>query len=200
MAFRFMAVVISCCSLAKRRRVMHGNRLPDLLHYVIAICDPGCLDAAKLNDICWFSDVEAFRQIGRSISGANHYIRLQRGPALKNVQFILRDLQQTGRIAISEHDHYDVPNKTFISRQRPNLSAFSAAEIAIIDRMSGLICSKHPATSFSLISHDALWEEIDLGNDIPIAAASVIPGDITADDLKWARQTVVELDADSSTA
>jgi hypothetical protein len=183
-----------------KARVMKSNRLPDLLHYVIAICDPSDLGATKLNKICWYSDLEAFRLYGRTISGADRYRRLQHGPALAGVHFVLRNLQRQGMIAISEQNYYGRPKTMFMSQQRPNLSAFSAEEIAIIDQITNVICSKHTAVSISSISHDALWEEIELGGDIPVAAASVIPGEITAEDLDWAAKAVDELDAGRPTA
>jgi hypothetical protein len=42
--------------------------------------------------------------------------------------------------------------------------------------------ASRPETTSDL-SHDSLWEEIEMGADIPVAAASVIPGEITAEDL-----------------
>jgi hypothetical protein len=179
---------------------MKSNRLPDLLHYVIAICDPSALGATKLNKICWYSDLEAFRLYGRTISGADRYRRMPHGPTPTGAHFILQNLQRDGKIAISEQNYYGRPKTMYMSQRRPNLTAFSAEEIAIVDLIANIICSKHTATSISLASHDALWEEIELGEDIPVAAASVISGEITAEDLDWARQVVSDLDADRSTA
>jgi hypothetical protein len=36
-----------------------------------------------------------------------------------------------------------------------------------------------------------------MGADIPVAAASIIPGEITVEDLEWATKVVSSLDADS---
>lgn len=177
-----------------------SNRLPDLLHYVIAICDPTELGATKLNKICWYSDLEAFRLYGRTISGADYYRRMQHGPTPPGAPFILQNLQRVGKIAISEQNYYGRPKTMYMSQQRPNLSAFSAEEIAVVDQIASVICSKHTAASISSISHDTLWEEIELGGDIPVAAASVIPGEITAEDVDWAAKAVADLDADRSTA
>jgi len=78
---------------------------------------------------------------------------------------------------------------------KPDIAAFSSEEIAIVDAIAEIICSKHSATSISRISHDALWEEIELGADIPIAAAAVIPGEITPDDVSWAERMIADFDA-----
>jgi hypothetical protein len=183
-----------------REVAMRSNRLPDLLHYVIAICDPSELGATKLNKICWYADLETFRLYGHSVSGADHYRRMQHGPAPKGVHYILRDLQQAGKIAISEQSFYGRPKTMFMSQQRPSLVAFSAEEIAVVDTIAHVICSKRTAVSVSNASHDALWAEIELGGDIPIAAAAVIPGEITPEDFDWAQRVASDLDADRPTA
>jgi hypothetical protein len=46
------------------------------MHYVIWRSDPSELGATKLYKICWYSDLEAYRTLGSTISGATHYKRL----------------------------------------------------------------------------------------------------------------------------
>src|SRR5262249_12639015 len=162
------------------------NRLPELLHYVIWRCDPVELGATKLNKICWYSDLDAYRQFGQTITGSEHYKRLQHGPAPKNVHRVIDALQRAGKIAVSTENYFDRPKTMYIAQTRPDLTAFSPNEVAIIDAVADVICSKHTASSISRLSHDALWKEIEMGADIPVAAAAIIPGEITSDDLDWA--------------
>jgi hypothetical protein len=85
----------------------------------------------------------------------------------------------------------------FMARTRPVLDEFTPDEIAIIDHIAEIICAKYTAASISHLSRNALWDEIDVGADIPVAAAAVIPGEVTIDDLEWAAGVV---DADRSSA
>jgi hypothetical protein len=173
-----------------------SNRLPDLVHYIIWSCDPSELGATKLNKICWYADLVALRTYGHTISGAENYMRLQFGPAPKGVHHVLENLQSENKIAITKETYFNKPKTMYMALEHPNLAAFTAEEIAIIDPIATTICSKHTAASISLLSHDDLWQEIELGQEIPIAAAAVIPGEITADDLEWAQRVTAELDAD----
>jgi hypothetical protein len=176
------------------------NRLPQLLHYVIWRSDPAELGATKLNKICWYSDLDAYRTLGHTVTWATDYIRLQFGPTPKGVHNVIEQLSDQGRIAISKENFYGRPKTMYLSRVKPDIAAFSSEEIAIVDAIAEIICSKHSATSISRISHDALWEEIELGADIPIAAAAVVPGEITADDISWAERMLADSDANRSPA
>jgi hypothetical protein len=74
------------------------NRLP---HYVIWRCDPAELGATKLNKICWYSDLDAHRTLGHTITGATDCIRQQCGPTPKGVHKVIDKLSHQGRIAVS---------------------------------------------------------------------------------------------------
>jgi hypothetical protein len=171
------------------------NRLPKLLHYVMWRCDPAELGATRLNKICWYSDLDAYRALGHTITGATVYTRRQYGPTPKGVHKVIDKLSHQGRIAVSTENSYGHPKTMYLSRVKPDIAAFSSEEIAIVDAIAEIICSKHSAASISRISHDALWEEIELGADIPISAAAVIPGEITADDVSWAERMIADFDA-----
>jgi len=54
--------------------------------------------------------------------------------------------------------------------------------------MADVICQKQTQASIAEISHDALWSEVEIGCDIPIGAAAVIPGDATLEDIQWAEK------------
>jgi Protein of unknown function (DUF4065) len=171
------------------------NRLPEMLHYVIWRCDPSKLGATKLNKICWYADLDSYRATGATISGASEYIRLQHGPAPEGVHWTLDRLHEKGKIAISKHNYRGRPKTMFMSQVLPDMQVFSPIQVSIIDSISEIICSRHTAASISRLSHDALWEEVALGAKIPVAAAAVIPGEITPDDISWAEGAMAAYDA-----
>jgi hypothetical protein len=179
---------------------MPNERLADLMHYVIWRSDPSELGATKLYKICWYSDLESCRTLGGAISGATHYRRLQHGPAPKNANRVIEYLWDSGKIAVAKENYFDRPKTMYMALTHPPIDAFTSDEIAIIDHTAEIICSKHTAASISRLSHDGLWEEIEMGADIPVAAAAVIPGEITAEDLDWATNAVSSLNANSPPA
>jgi len=166
---------------------MSDNRLATLAHYVIWRCDPSKLGATKLNKILWFADVEAFRLNGNTISGADAYEKRPFGPVPKGILRAIGALTDEGKVVTSEQNYYGRPKRMFFSLARPDLSAFSGDEIAIIDMVADSISSGHTAESISVLSHDALWDEIEDGADIPISAAAITEGEVTGGDMEWAR-------------
>jgi hypothetical protein len=168
--------------------IMSANRLAALAHYVIWRCDPAELGAVKLNKILWFADLEHYRRTGRTITGATAYTKLQNGPVAKGILQALDGLEVENKIARSTENYYGRPKTMFLARCRPDLSPFAADEIAIVDMIADVIFQKHTAASIPEISQDPLWSEVEIGCDIPIGAAAVIPGDATLEDIQWAEK------------
>jgi hypothetical protein len=171
---------------------MTTNRLAALAHYVIWKCDPAELGATKLNKILWFADLEHYRRTGRSITGATAYTKLQHGPVPKGIMRALAALTTEHKIAQSTENHYGFPKTMFLALMRPDFSPFTADEIATVDMIAELICRDHTAVSISRLSHDALWEETEVGSDMTIGAGAVVAGEATAEDLAWARQAFAD--------
>jgi hypothetical protein len=155
-----------------------------------ALCDlalqSGRSPAVKLYKILWFADIEHYRLTGRSITGAASYTKRQYGPVPKGIMQALTTLEGEGKIAKSSANYYGGPKTMFLACERPDLQAFHADEIAIVDMVASAICERHTAASVSELTHNALWAETEIGNDMPIGAASVINGEVTPEDMDWA--------------
>jgi hypothetical protein len=162
------------------------NRLAALAHYVIWKCDPASLGRTKLNKILWFADVDHYRRTGKTITGATTYTKLQHGPVPKGIVDALEALKQEGKVSESTANHYGYPKAMFLSLVRPTLAAFDADEIATVDMVAEIICRKYTAASISRLTHDAFWDESEIGEDMEIGAGAVIPGEATPEDIAWA--------------
>ena len=60
--------------------------------------------------------------------------------------------------------------------------------------VADVVCHDHTAAPISRLTHDALGDETDLGADMSIGAASVVPGEATAKDIAWAAGVFSESD------
>jgi hypothetical protein len=165
---------------------MATNRLAALAHYVIWRCDPADLGAVKLYKILWFADLECYRRTGRSITGATAYTKRQFGPVPKGIMQALESLEHEGKIAVARENYHGYPKTMFLALSRPDLQAFEADEIATVDMITDIIRQKHTAASISELTHDALWSESEIGQDMSVGAAAVIAGEITPEDIDWA--------------
>jgi hypothetical protein len=75
---------------------------------------------------------------------------------------------------------------------RPDFSSFTPDEIATVAMVAELICRDYTAASISRLSHDALWEETEVGLDMTVGAGSVVSAEASAEDLDWACKALAD--------
>lgn len=162
-------------------------RLSEVVHYVVAHCEPEKLGATKLNKILWYADVIYYREHGRTITGEEAYEKRQFGPMPKNIYGIIRSLQAAGKIRERRMPTPAGVRREFVWLEPAPVEQFSAEEIDLLRNVMEAICEGHSAASISEQTHDTLWEETEIGQDISVKAGAVIPNEITPDAIKWAR-------------
>lgn len=166
---------------------VQDDRTEAVAHYVIARADRNKLGAVKLNKIMWFADLEAYRRQGRTITGQTSYEKRQYGPVPNNIVTSIRRLEQAEKITTRDVPTFnDGTRREYVWLKRPDVSMFSAEEVDILNSAIDWVCEKHTAKSISRLTHDVLWEQAELGEQIPIGAASVIPDEVDGDDIGWA--------------
>lgn len=165
------------------------NKLKALTHYIIARCeDPRILGSIKLNKILWASDLWAYAQWGKPITG-EHYIKQQFGPVASTVGLI-NELQAEEQIVVRERRDFGRNKTDYIALVEPkNISElFTADEISLVDSAIEYVCM-HTAMDISEKTHDVIWELAEIGEEIPYEAmwASRLDG-VTKEDVKWAQE------------
>ncbi len=171
---------------------MDDAKLDALVHYVCARCEnPSKLGATKLNKVLWYSDVFAFAQDGKSITGAE-YVKRQFGPVPKNIRASRTRLMDRGILVEREVLNHGLLQVQFIALKPADVSMFTAAQISLVDTVLETICSQHTASSISNLSHDFIWEAAEIGEVIPMAAAAFGSnfGEIDEEDMVWAKHEV----------
>lgn len=171
----------------------HPDKLRALVHYIcFRAPNPRTLGTTKLNKILFYSDMEAYLQLGEPITGET-YIKHQYGPVSQHLAEALKALEDERAIAISEASGYNTfvgepyMQRLYFSLRRPPLDLFSADEISIADQMVGTICEAFSAREISDLSHDIVWESAEIGEALPYETAFVHTlGQITPEDLDWA--------------
>jgi hypothetical protein len=164
------------------------DRFTRLVQYICYSCgDPRDLGKVKLNKILWFSDMLTFERTGEPLTGES-YVKLQFGPVPRHVRDAIENLKNSGLLTVREPETQFEPVQFFAS-ERPSLAGFSADEISLVDQIIKGICSNHTAGSISKLTHDAIYELAEMGEEIPYEAflASEL-GEITENDLRWAQR------------
>lgn len=169
------------------------ERLTKMVHFVVQHTPPEKLGAVKLNKVLWFADLMYYRLHGRTISGETSYRKLQYGPVPNDMVGILADLKRRQFIAEREAQTPVGSRREFVWLEAVDTSGFDPAEI---DTLRDVIewASPMSAKEISELTHDDLWEESADGAQIPVAAAAVIPGKVSDDDLRWAEEVLSEFD------
>lgn len=170
------------------------DRTEAVAHYVIARADPNKLGAVKLNKVMWFADLEAYRRSGMTITGQMSYEKRQLGPVPNNIVRAIRHLEQSDMIATRNVPTFGgKERREHIWLKHPDVSVFSAVEVDILNEAINWVCDHHTAKSISDLSHDLLWEQAELGEQIPVGAATVVTDDLDGDDIAWALQELANI-------
>jgi hypothetical protein len=149
------------------------------------------LGATKLNKILWFAERDCYLR-GEPISEVP-FIKLQHGPVPKSMAQYLRELEDEGALVVRDTEWKGKPKREFISRREPSLEGFTASQVSLINRAIQSICVSHTADSISRISHDEIWDLARMGEEIPLYAAFGKRGEISEEDIVWAKQQMQEL-------
>jgi hypothetical protein len=170
---------------------MAVGKFKALVHYIVDACDPHRLGATRLNKICWYVDTCTYRLSGQSMTGET-YVKRKHGPVPKTILKTIRELEQEGKIHVREHAILPTRKmRLFVSLKDPNKSFFDPQELEMIDLIAKQICEDHSAASISELSHDAIWDAANDGEEIPMYAPLVAePAELSAEVTAWARRVV----------
>jgi predicted small metal-binding protein len=162
---------------------MASDKFKKMVHYIVTACDPERLGATRLNKICWYADTICYRISGASITG-EAYVKRKHGPVPKSILYALRELQTERKIEITEQILFGSRKmRIFKPVDGVEVPSFAKEEVEILDYVIDHICDEHSAASISELSHDAIWEAANDGEEIPMYATLV------AEPAAWTKET-----------
>jgi hypothetical protein len=162
------------------------DKLRELILYISWMCegDP-TFGATKLNKILLFADFRAYAQLGRAITW-QEYQCLAQGPAPRQLKPVRESLERAGELAIRIQDFYGHDQHRTIALRRPDLSRFSAEEVAIvaliIQEWWGKTVTEMSRTSHALVG----WQLAALGETIPYQTALFQDHEPTTEEVRMA--------------
>lgn len=157
-------------------------KLKELILYISAKCadDPG-FGAVKLNKLLYMADNFAYAELGQPITGVE-YMKLEKGPAPRRLLPVKREMVNAREIVEVEQPLFGLKNplKKVVPLRKPDLSMFSAAEIALVD---GIIeeCRDATGSHLSEYTHDHMGWRLapDLRDTIPYSAVFLSSDPVT---------------------
>jgi len=172
------------------------KRLRELILHVSAKCaDDPTFGAVKLNKVLFFSDFYSYAQTGKAITGAE-YQKLPQGPAPKRLLPIRRDLEKKGALAIQQIPMGNNVQKRPIALVPADLSDFTGAEIAKVDKVIEILRG-HSAATVSEVSHKRAWRIAGDNESIPYEAALLSDDGITDFQIGRAKELAVKYEWES---
>ena len=174
------------------------SKLKEMILYVSLVSedDPN-FGAMKLNKVLFYADFLHFLETGTAISGVE-YQRNFHGPTARRMLPVQRALVEAGAAIYKKVHARPMAHDRFIVLHHPNLTKFSASEVATIDRvlrnfeeLTGAAVENRP--------HEFIWWRLaKQGETIPYGVVAVpnVPIDLTDDEAAWAIGVV---DADGRT-
>lgn len=169
---------------------MSTDKLKALVHYLVYLCrdNPGRLGSIRLNKSLWFTDVIAYHEDGRSVTGAR-YVRRAMGPVPAAILPVLNELSDEGKLLI-QRPRRKFQATLYYSLKEPDVSLLSGSERelarSVLDSVLGI-----SANEISDITHDEVWEAAAEGEEIPMHATLASGrGEITPEVRQWAQSVI----------
>ena len=151
------------------------RKFKDLLLYISKkMSDDPTFGETKLNKVMFFSDFEAYRMLGRPITGAEYQKNLY-GTYCSALHRAPRRATPMGALLVERRmvvDHVqDVPKP---KDTEPNLAQFADAEVAIIDRNIEEL-RQYTNAEVSDLSHERQlgWRVLEFGETIPYSSGII---------------------------
>ncbi len=142
--------------------------------------------ATKLNKILFFSDFTAYRQTGKSITGAV-YQHLAQGPCPQKLLPLLNEMAEEDVTQLSEQVGSFV-QKRLVPKRTADLRKFSGTEVAVVDRVLDDLFPMN-AKQASDYSHDTIaWRVTADRQEIPYGTALLSGEEPTDADLEWVEE------------
>ncbi|TAJ39006.1 MAG: DUF4065 domain-containing protein [Reyranella sp.] len=183
---------------SRSTREMHQfdrQKFKALIHYVINRCPPEHVGKTKLNKAGFYADMICYLQLGRPMTGET-YARQSHGPVAEHLQSCLRELIAEGDLDEKLVPYFGFSKYEYIARRPPNMSAFSDAEMKLVDEVADFVCLQNSARSISELSHTEAWECAAPGEELPyFAATQLLPADVEEDDRAWGAAEMATLAA-----
>ena len=169
------------------------RKLEEMLLYIARRTegDPSC-GKTKLNKIFFYADFEAYRSLGRSISGCT-YRKQPYGPVPAELRSAVTAMEERRDCAWATRDYFGRDLEKLVALREPDLQDFTSEEIALIHRVIQSL-EKYNATEVSDLSHQFVgWQIAEQGEEIPYETVFVAPAQpLTDDESSWLIEAVEE--------
>lgn len=162
------------------------KKLKELILYIAVVLQSDeTFGSTKLNKLLFFSDFLCYMETGKAITG-EEYQKLKNGPAPRAFLPVSQEMREAHELELASRRHFGKPQKRPVALREPDLSLFTAREIAVVERVIRLFRDKN-ASEISATSHPFLeWQLAEEGETIPYVSSLFYTRDLTRQEMEWA--------------
>ncbi|HZQ11472.1 MAG TPA: Panacea domain-containing protein [Pseudolabrys sp.] len=146
--------------------------------------------AVKLNKVLWYADARTYVLRGTSITGET-YVREKFGPVPRHIKQICTEMEREGTLKVFKEGKLT----RVVATEPPDANWFSREELQSINYWIEHIDKEHTATSISDATHDYVWQQAKMYEELPLYAYRVlrIPEELRDEDLSRLKARAKEL-------
>jgi hypothetical protein len=179
-------------------RPVEPNKIDKLKNLILFIAQVGANDptlaAVKMNKILYFSDVRAYLELKRPITGVV-YQHLPEGPAPRAMLPSQREMLNDGQIEIAPSRYFTQTQNRIVAKVEPNISMFDSDELRIVREVIQDLWGKS-AKEVSKLSHDEwAYKLTENGEDIPLQLAWLSSDPLTLEQVEFGEELATRLNA-----
>lgn len=173
------------------------NKFRELVVYISAKSeDDVTFGSVKLNKLLFYSDFLSYMKTGSAVTGAI-YQKLEHGPAPRRMKPVIRGLESDRSVVNREISFGRYTQVRVVPLRDPDLSNFTANEIAIVDQVIDLLRGQNGSQVSEMSHRFAGWKYAALGEDIPYFTTCIPnePAALDEDEVSWANAVADRLEA-----
>jgi hypothetical protein len=156
-----------------------------ILHVCLRSEDDPWLGRTKLFKLLFFIDVEALKQLGRTVTG-QEYEKQQYGPIPRHGWDAFAALQDAGDIATFSRRIAGYSQDRAFALRSPDLSLFDSAELLLIESIIDQY-KRFTGKQISMASHEFLgWDTLNYRESVPLGATLFSDRNLTSDERAYA--------------
>lgn len=168
------------------------GKLKELILYIAANSqDDPKFGSTKLNKLLFACDLFAYGELGAPVTGVT-YAKRQHGPAPRRIPVVIEEMIGEGCLVVAPRPYGRYKQNRPIALRAADLSAFSAAEVALIHEVLQTF-EEVNAKQISQWSHGLCgWAIAEPDQDIPYEAVFLSDLPLTAYEAERGRQLALE--------
>ena len=167
-----------------------------VLYIALRSDDDKRFGAVKLNKILFYSDFNAYRELGNPITGAS-YQHLGEGPAPRELLPARKKMTELNEVKTEARRYFGKVQQRLVALRPPDLSIFTTEEIRIVDEIINTFWDYSGAQLSDRTHQEYGWRLTDAYETIPYTAAYFSEEPLSQDQIERGREVAAKFELDS---